>query len=137
MADADCIFCQIASGSFPATVVYEDERTVAFMDINPSVRGHVLVVPRAHSTDLHDIEPDDLAACMRTAKRVAGHIAENLKAQGINILQNTGRAAGQAVFHFHVHLIPRRADDGIRSPLSPRQGDPKEIEEAAAAIRGE
>ena len=136
MADGDCIFCQIVSGDFPATFVHQDERTVAFMDINPSVRGHVLVVPRAHSTDLHDIDPEDLAACMRTAKQLAAKIMENLEADGINILQNTGRAAGQAVFHFHIHVIPRRADDGIRSPLSPRPGDPKEIEEAAAAIRG-
>jgi len=137
MTDADCIFCRIAAGEIPAGVVHEDERTVAFMDINPSVRGHVLVVPRAHSTDLHDIGPEDLAACMRTAKHVAARITENLGAEGINLLQNTGRAAGQAVFHFHVHVIPRRADDGIRSLLSPRPGDPEEIEEAAAVIRGD
>jgi histidine triad (HIT) family protein len=137
MADGDCIFCQIVSGDFPATFVHEDERTVAFMDINPSARGHVLVVPRAHSMDLYDIEPEDLAACMRTAKQVAAKIVDNLDAEGVNILQNTGRAAGQAVFHFHVHVLPRRADDGIRGPLSPRPADPEEIKAAAAAIRGD
>jgi histidine triad (HIT) family protein len=137
MTDGDCLFCQIVAGDVPATLVHEDEMTVAFMDINPSVRGHTLVVPRAHSTDLHDIEPEDLAACMRTAKLLAGRAVENLGAEGVNILQNSGRAAGQAVFHFHVHILPRHAGDGLRSPLSPQPGDPKEIEAAAAAIRGD
>jgi histidine triad (HIT) family protein len=135
--DSSCLFCQIVAGELPATIVLEDERTVAFMDINPTVGGHTLVAPRAHSRDLTDIEPDDLAACMRTAKQVAGQVMSQLDADGVNILQNTGRAAGQAVFHFHVHVIPRYHDDGLRSPLSPRPGDPEEIARVAAALRGD
>jgi histidine triad (HIT) family protein len=135
--DSNCLFCQIVAGELPATIVLEDERTVAFMDINPSVDGHTLVAPRAHSTDLTDIEPDDLVACMQTAKVVAGHVMSKLDADGVNILQNTGRAAGQAVFHFHIHVIPRYHDDGLRSPLSPRPGDPDDIARVAAVLRGE
>jgi histidine triad (HIT) family protein len=132
----DCVFCQIVDGVFPATFVHTDDRTMAFMDINPSARGHVLVVPRTHSTDLYDIDPEDLAACMRTAKTVASTAVDALGADGVNILQNTGQAAGQAVFHFHIHVIPRYDGDGLRSILSPRPGDPQEIAAAAAAIRG-
>jgi histidine triad (HIT) family protein len=136
-AKDDCVFCQIVAGAFPATVVHTDERTVAFMDINPSARGHVLVVPRTHSTDLHDIDPEDLVACMQTAKLVASTTVNALGADGVNILQNTGQAAGQAVFHFHIHVIPRYASDGLRSILSPQPGDPQEIAAIAAAIRGD
>ncbi|MCA1701120.1 MAG: HIT domain-containing protein [Actinobacteria bacterium] len=79
-ASSDCLFCRIVAGDLPAAVVHEDDRTVAFMDINPSVRGHVLVIPRAHSTDLHDIDREDLAACTWTAKLVARQAAQNLDA---------------------------------------------------------
>jgi histidine triad (HIT) family protein len=133
--DRSCLFCQIVAGELPATVVLEDERTVAFMDINPSVDGHTLVVPRTHSTDLTDVEPDDLAACMRTAKVVAGQVMSKLDADGVNILQNTGRAAGQAVFHFHVHVIPRYADDPLQLPWLPEPADPDELAAVAAELR--
>jgi histidine triad (HIT) family protein len=136
-AEGDCVFCQIVAGAFPATFVHVDDRTMAFMDINPSARGHVLVVPRSHSTDLHDVDPEDLAACMHTAKVVASRAVDALGTDGVNILQNTGQAAGQAVFHFHIHVIPRYGGDGLRSILSPRPGDPQEIAAAAAAIRGD
>jgi histidine triad (HIT) family protein len=135
-SESDCIFCGIVAGEFPATIVHEDDETIAFMDINPSARGHALVVPRTHSTDLHDIDPADLAACMRTAQRLARHMIEGLGADGVNILQNTGSVAGQAVFHFHIHVIPRFRDDDFRNPLSPRPGDQEDIAAAAAALRG-
>jgi histidine triad (HIT) family protein len=136
MADPDCLFCRIAAGEVPATVVYEDDQTISFMDINPSVRGHALVIPRAHSTDIRDIEPDDLAACMRSVQTVARKAIAGLDAEGANILQNTGRAAGQAVFHFHVHVLPRHRGDELRNPLSPHPGDPEDVAAAAEAIRG-
>jgi histidine triad (HIT) family protein len=135
-SESSCIFCGIVAGEVPATIVHQDDQTVAFMDINPSVRGHTLVVPRAHSTDLHDVDPDDLAACMRTAQRLARQMVDGLGAEGVNVLQNTGSVAGQAVFHFHIHVLPRHGDDGFRNPLSPRPGDPDEIAAAADAIRG-
>src|SRR5687767_1441951 len=97
-SDGGCLFCQIIAGDLPATFVHQDERTVAFMDINPTAHGHVLVVPRTHSTDMRDIEPEDLAACVETARVVTRQAIDGLGADGANVLQNTGRAAGQAVF---------------------------------------
>jgi histidine triad (HIT) family protein len=133
-ADPDCLFCKIVAGEVPSTRVDEDERTVAFMDINPATRGHVLVVPREHSTDLHDVGAADLAACMRTAQRLAGRIRDRLGADGVNLLNSCGRAAWQTVFHFHVHVIPRYANDPLRLPWVPGPGDRDEIAAAADAL---
>jgi histidine triad (HIT) family protein len=134
---SDCVFCRIVAGELPSERVYDDERTVAFMDINPTTRGHVLVVPRTHSTDLLDIEDDDLAACMRTAQKIAGWQRTRGNADGVNLLQSTGRAASQVIFHFHMHVIPRYAGDGLVNPLHRAPGDPQEIAAAAAELRGE
>ncbi len=135
--DPDCIFCKIAAGELPATVVDEDARTVAFMDINPATRGHALVIPRAHSRDLRDVAPDDLAATMAAAQRLAARMEERLDADGINLLNSCGRAAWQTVFHFHVHVIPRYDDDPLRLPWTPGPGDEDEIRAAGAVLRGE
>ena len=133
----DCLFCRIVGGELPAQRVYEDERTIAFMDINPTSRGHVLVVPRTHSADLLEIEADDLAACLSTAKHIAGWQRFRLKADGVNLLQSTGRAASQVVFHFHLHVIPRYEGDGMVNPLARSPGDPDEIAAVAAELRGD
>jgi histidine triad (HIT) family protein len=128
VADTDnCIFCKIVAGELPATVIDADERTVAFMDINPATRGHALVIPRAHAADVGEIADDDLAACARMAKRVAARQREVLGAEGVNLLQSNGRAAWQTVFHFHMHVIPRWADDPLELPWTPGPGDPDEI----------
>src|SRR5215217_4564578 len=107
MRDPDCLFCKIAAGEIPATRVREDERTVAFMDISPATRGHLLVIPREHAPDVHAIDEEDLFAVARTAKRMAGRVVERLRADGVNVIQNSGGAAWQTVFHYHVHVIPR------------------------------
>jgi histidine triad (HIT) family protein len=133
--DPDCLFCKIVAGEIPATVVAEDERTVAFMDINPATRGHALVVPRDHARDLLEIGPDDLAACAIAAKRLATRAKDALGADGVNLLNACGPAAWQTVFHFHVHVIPRYADDPLRLPWIPAPGDADEIAAAAAALR--
>jgi histidine triad (HIT) family protein len=130
----DCLFCRIVAGELPATVVDEDERTLAFMDISPATRGHALVVPRAHAADLLEVEDDDLAACARTARRVAGRAKSALGADGVNLLNSCGAAAWQTVFHFHVHVIPRYAGDPLRLPWTPGPGDPDEIAAAGAAL---
>lgn len=135
--DPDCIFCKIAAGELPATRVDEDERTVAFMDINPATRGHALVIPRAHHRDLRDVPPDDLAATMAAAQRLAARMEERLEADGINLLNSCGRAAWQTVFHFHVHVIPRYDGDPLRLPWTPGPGDEEEIRAAGAVLRGE
>jgi histidine triad (HIT) family protein len=135
-SDPDCLFCKIVDGELPATVIDSDDRTLAFMDINPATRGHALVVPRAHTPDLNAIGADDLAACALTAQRVAGRAREGLGADGVNVLNSTGRAAWQTVFHFHLHVIPRYVDDPLRLPWVPGPGDPDEIASAAAALQG-
>jgi histidine triad (HIT) family protein len=133
-ADPDCIFCRIAAGELPSTRVDEDERTIAFMDINPATRGHVLVIPREHSTDLLDIGEEDLAAVASMGQRIAARATERLGADGVNLLNSCGRIAWQTVLHFHLHVIPRYASDAMRLPWEPAPGDRDEIADAARAL---
>ena len=109
---ADCVFCMIRDGKIPSAKVYDDERTLAFMDINPLTRGHCLVVTKAHAATLYDVEVEDLKAAIATAKRVAGALRKALSPDGLNLLQANGAAAFQSVPHFHLHLIPRWTGDG-------------------------
>jgi histidine triad (HIT) family protein len=136
-ADPDCIFCRIISGELPSTRIDEDERVIAFMDINPATRGHVLVVPREHAADLTEIADDDLEAVVRMARRVAVRQQERLGADGVNLLNSCGRVAWQTVFHFHMHAIPRYAGDPLRLPWEPAPGDRDEIASAAEDLTGE
>ena len=134
MAD-DCIFCKIVAGELPATKIDEDERTVAFMDINPWTRGHALVIPKAHATDLGEISEDDLVAVAAMAKRVALRAKETLGAEGVNLMNSFGSAAWQTVFHFHMHVIPRYAGDGMQLPAHPGAGGGEdEIKAAGEAL---
>jgi histidine triad (HIT) family protein len=135
VTDPDCLFCKIVAGEIPSTIVDQDERTVAFMDINPATRGHALVVPRNHSRDLLDIDPDDLAATAIAAQRLARTAKEALGAEGINLLNCCGEVAWQTVFHFHVHVIPRYSDDTVRLPWTPTPGDMDEIQAAGLQIQ--
>jgi histidine triad (HIT) family protein len=134
VADPDCIFCKIVAGEIPSTRVHEDERTIAFMDINPGTRGHVLVIPREHATDLLEIAHADLDACAHTAQLLAARIKERLGADGVNLLNSCGQAAWQTVFHFHLHVIPRYAGDPLRLPWHPAPGDRDEIAAAARQL---
>jgi histidine triad (HIT) family protein len=134
--DPDCLFCKIVAGELPGTVVAEDERTVAFMDISPATRGHALVVPRRHAADLGEIDDDDLAACAAAARRLARRAKEALGADGVNLMNSWGPAAWQTVFHYHLHVIPRYDDDPLRLPWKPAPGDEDEIAAAAEALRG-
>jgi histidine triad (HIT) family protein len=133
--EQDCIFCKIVAGELPAQIVAEDERTVAFMDISPATRGHLLVIPRRHSRDLLEIGADDLSATMAAAQRLAGRVKERLGADGVNLLNSCGRAGWQTVFHFHVHVIPRYDNDPLRLPWEPEEGDKDEIAAAADELR--
>jgi histidine triad (HIT) family protein len=131
----DCVFCRIVAGESPATVVDEDERTLAFMDINPGTRGHALVIPKVHAEDLYAVDPVDLAACAVAAQRLARRARDGLGAAGVNLLNACRPAAWQTVFHFHVHVVPRYADDGLVLPWRPRPGDPAVIAAAADGLR--
>jgi histidine triad (HIT) family protein len=136
MADPECIFCKIVAGDLPARIVDEDERTIAFMDIAPATRGHALVIPRAHSSDLLSVDGEDLAAVALASQRLAARAKERLGADGVNLLSSCGRAAWQTVFHFHVHVIPRYEDDPLRLPWVPAEGDREQIARAAQELSG-
>jgi histidine triad (HIT) family protein len=132
----DCIFCKIIAGELPARVVREDERTIAFMDIAPATYGHTLVIPRNHSRDLLEIPAEDLHAVVSAGQQVAARAKERLGADGVNLINSCGATAWQTVFHFHLHVIPRYADDPLKLPWVPQQGDPDEIAMAAAQLIG-
>lgn len=134
MASGDCIFCRISAGEAPASKIYEDDDVLAIMDIFPWNRGHALVIPRSHAATIWDISPDHAAAVMRAAHRLAPAIRDVVGADGLNLLQSNGRAAWQQVDHFHLHLIPRWADDELVQPVSPAAGDMGAIAETAARI---
>ena len=134
---ADCLFCGIVAGEVPGQIVDSDEHAVAFMDINPATRGHALVVPRQHSADLMEVSDEDLTHTMLAARRLARRIRDTLEPDGFNILNSCGSAAWQTVFHFHVHVIPRYADDPLKLPWVPGPGDADEIAAVAEQLRGE
>lgn len=135
MSDPNCIFCQIAAHELPAQILAEDDRTVSFMDINPATRGHALVIPRRHTRNLLEIEPDELSAVTLAAQRLAKRVNERLAPDGINLLNSCGAAGWQTVFHFHIHVIPRYVDDPLELPWRPTPGDPDEIAAAAEQLR--
>jgi histidine triad (HIT) family protein len=135
MRDPDCLFCKIVAGELPSQRIAEDERTVSFMDISPATRGHALVIPKTHAVNLLEIEPEDLTAVALAAQQLAKRIPERLGAAGVNLINSCGSAAWQTVFHFHLHVIPRYADDPLKLPWTPAPGDAGEIADAASALR--
>ena len=137
MTEADCLFCGIIAGSIPSHMIDSDERTVAFMDINPATPGHALVVPRVHSADLLEISSEDLTATALAAQRLAQRMKDVLEADGINLINACGATAWQTVFHFHIHVVPRYEDDPLKLPWVPAPGDSNEIAAVAAKLRGE
>jgi histidine triad (HIT) family protein len=110
---SECIFCLIDKGTIPASIVYRDELSLAFMDLNQPTRGHVLVIPHRHSVDLFDITPADAAAVMETSRVLAAAVKAAVNADGIMLWQSNGKAATQEVFHYHMHIFARFFDDDI------------------------
>lgn len=129
----DCIFCAIAAGEIPSFKIYEDDLVLAYLDINPMSEGHALVIPKAHSQGLFDTPDEMLAALVQRVKAVAAHIVKTLGADGCNILQNNGEAAGQTVRHIHFHIIPRRAGDELS--FVSRKADMAALEKLAAKLK--
>lgn len=134
-----CIFCEILAGRIPASFVYRDERVAAFMDIQPVNAGHVLIVPLAHAPALEEVSATDGAAMFSVAQRLSGALkASGLRCEGVNLMVANGEAAGQEVFHVHLHVIPRFAGDGFgfKFPANYSQKPPRvELEKAASVIR--
>lgn len=110
MKKDDCIFCKIAAGEIPSRKIYEDKDLIAIMDLNPTSKGHSLIIPKKHCTNIYDIDEDIAAKVMKTAKKLATKMTVALNCDGFNLLQNNGETAGQTMFHFHMHLIPRYKD---------------------------
>lgn len=130
------VFSRIVRGELPSAKVYEDELTLAFMDIHPATRGHTLVICKEEHPDVYSTPPELLAAVARTTQRVALAIRSALKPDGLNVLQNNGTSAGQAVFHYHVHLIPRWDGDGLSVRRLPHQAvSAAELAQIAEQIR--
>lgn len=102
-----CIFCKIVNGEIPSKKIYENDYVYSFLDISPQSKGHVLVIPKKHSRDIYEIDDDILCEVMKAVKKLSVNIKEKLNPEGLNIVQNSGKIAGQSVFHFHVHIIPR------------------------------
>ena len=110
---SDCIFCKIASGEIQGMRVYEDAETLAFMDLAKDVDGHVLVIPKKHCKNILDCDAETLCAVMNTVKKVSLHLTEKCGYDGVNLLNASDESAGQSMPHFHIHIIPRRKNDGI------------------------
>ena len=113
MKKDDCIFCKIAAGEIPSRKIYEDSDLIAIMDLNPTSKGHSLIIPKEHCTNIYDIDEDIAAKVMKTAKKLATKMTVALNCDGFNLLQNNGETAGQTMFHFHMHLIPRYEGDQV------------------------
>lgn len=110
----DCIFCKIAAGEIPSATIYEDDEFRVILDLGPASKGHVLILPKSHAANIYEL-PDELAAkAMVLAKKMATEMTDALQCDGFNIVQNNGELAGQTVFHFHMHLIPRYNGDNVK-----------------------
>ena len=134
----DCIFCKIAAGEIPSVKVYEDDRVLAFMDINPISEGHLLIIPKAHAATIYEITEDDFLSVMSVTHKLAAAVKKALNPDGINLLQLNGRAANQVVPHLHVHIVPRWSGDGLTiSQWDIVAGDMENIKAVAEKIQPE
>jgi histidine triad (HIT) family protein len=135
----DCLFCAIAAGEIPSFKIFEDDVALAFLDINPFAPGHVLVVPKAHATGLLDAPDERLAQLVVRVRRIAEHVKNTLGAEGFNILQNNGAAAGQTIGHLHFHIVPRtaRQEGDAALSFSGTKGDMQALAALAAKLKME
>ena len=129
----DCLFCRIISGEIPSHKVYEDENILAFLDIRPVNPGHILIIPKHHSPDIYTLPPEHLRYIADAAQKTARLLKES-GAEGVNIIMNNGSAADQVIFHAHIHVIPRFADDG-HEPWHGSAESPEKLAEQAENLR--
>jgi len=131
----DCIFCKIVCGEIPAYKLYEDEITLAILDINPITPGHTLLISKEHYPTLLETPPEVLSKIIKSSYPVVRAIVKGLAAEGYNLLLNNNRCAGQLIPHLHFHIIPRRANDGVSFHWSPNPARPEELTQLATKIR--
>ncbi|MCM1498780.1 MAG: HIT family protein [Clostridium sp.] len=134
MKKDDCIFCKIAGGEIPSTTIYENEEFRVFFDINPASKGHCLIVPKEHYSNIFEIEPEVAGRLFSLACVVARKLKAVLDCEGMNIVQNNGEIAGQTVFHFHLHLVPRYTGDTVNVKWVPGEADMEELAELAQKV---
>ena len=132
---SDCVFCMIVAGQIPSTKVYEDEHTLAFMDLGQVNPGHVLVAVKKHAPHLFELDETQAAAVARACVKVSKAIQSAFKPEGLSVYQANGKAAGQTVFHYHVHLLPRHAGDGMELTWPVKNPPREKLEDYAAKIR--
>lgn len=125
--DSSCIFCKIANGTIPCYKVYEDVLVIAFLDVNPASRGHTLIVPKEHFKDMTTCPKDILSHCFEVAQLIAQAEITQLGATGVNVISNIGESAGQSVKHFHIHVIPRYDNDGLKLAFPPHKLEDSEM----------
>ena len=130
----DCIFCKIIAGEIPSATVYEDDDCKAILDVNPAAKGHVIVLPKTHAPDVFSLPDEALQKAICVAKKVGAALKKTYQCDGVNILQNNGEAAGQTVFHVHIHVIPRFVGDSIAMHWKPGEM-PSDMAETAEAIK--
>lgn len=136
MKDENCIFCKILAGEIPSTAVYEDDDFKAILDVNPAARGHVIILPKNHAANIYELPDEDASKIMVVAKKIATAIEKSYHCDGVNILQNNGEAAGQTVFHLHVHVIPRFKGDTVN--IGWKQGDmPEDLDAICKEIQAQ
>ncbi len=137
MRKEDCIFCKIANGEIPSSTIYEDEDFRVFLDLNPATRGHALLVPKEHFDNLFELEDKLCEKAVVLAKKLASRMKQVLGCDGFNLVQNNGEAAGQTVFHFHLHLIPRYESDMAGISWNPGKVSLEELEELTVLLKKE
>ena len=123
----DCIFCKLANGVIPTNSIYEDDKFNVILDNGPATKGHALILPKEHADDLFELPDETAAEAFKLAKKLGKHIKETLGADGLNVVQNNGEAAGQTVRHFHLHLIPRYNNDGQKIQWEPTSPSSEEL----------
>ena len=128
MIDNNCIFCKIANGEIPSKTLYEDEESRVILDLAPATKGHALILPKSHYKNLYELPDETAAKVMKLAKKMATTMTEKLGCDGFNIVQNNNEVAGQTVFHFHMHLIPRYENDNQRISWNPTEMTQDELE---------
>ena len=135
MKQDDCIFCKIIAGDIPSQAIYEDDEFRVILDVAPATKGHALILPKNHYANLYEL-PDDVAAdTIKLAKKMMKRMTEKLNCDGFNIVQNNGETAGQTVFHFHTHIIPRYQNDGNKIGWIPHEADEELLKELAEKIK--
>lgn len=136
MVKDDCIFCKLANGVFSTRTIYEDDTFRVFMDASPATKGHCLIVPKSHCDNLETIDDETAAKLMPLAKKIMKQLKEKLGCEGLNLVQNNGEIAGQTVFHFHLHVIPRYNSDNQKIGWAPKTPSDEELDNILNEIVG-